>query len=69
MCRRFQSRAAGNKFAAFEYHVYDCPQAIADLAAGNGEKPHPEIQEAEKPQQIPASGFSVSGNSGTHTKY
>lgn len=62
--KRFQSRVAGNKFAVFEYHVYDSPQAMADIAALDGEKPLPEIQEAEKPQQTPASGFPASGNSG-----
>lgn len=60
--KRFQNRAASNKFATFEYVIYDSPEAMAHAAALHDGGPLPENQEAEKPQQIPASGFTASGS-------
>jgi hypothetical protein len=67
--RRFQNRTASNKFATYEYVIYDGPEAMAlDATLDRGE-PLPEIQEAGKAQQNPASGFTgyggaASGNQG-----
>ena len=58
--KRFQNRAAGNRFSAIEYHIYDCPQATAVQATHEDEKPLPGIGETEKPQQNPASLISAS---------
>ena len=67
--KRFQNRGAGHKFAAYEYVIYDGPEAMSQDAALDGREPLPENQEAVKPQQNPASVFTgyggaASGKSG-----
>ena len=67
--KRFQNRGAGNKFATYEYVIYDGPEAMSQDAALDGREPLPENQEAVKPQQNPASVFTgyggaASGKSG-----
>ena len=57
--RRFQNRAAHSQFSSIEYHVFDCPQAIAgeaDMAKG---EPLPQNGDTVETQQNTVSPFTV----------
>jgi hypothetical protein len=69
---RTQNRAARSRWGDTEYHVFDCPQAVAGEAdiAGEGhiaegrqlpDPPLPQIGDTVKPQQNTASRFTVYG--------
>lgn len=69
--RRFQNRSAHSQFSSIEYHVFDCPQALAGSAdipvegdvAGNEPFPGPPLPQngdTVKTQQNTVSLFSAS---------
>ena len=70
MCGGFQNRAAHSRLSDIEYHVFDCPQAIAgeaDIAGETGvaedvplpDPPLPQNGDTVKAQQNTASLFTV----------